>query len=99
MTKIFYLKREALHPRFGYAVPSEQKVVVRADLPKCVEAFVTVHELYHLKDRANWWVWRELKANTAGALRHPVGFVLCVVLSLAPARLGYYFKRAAGKEE
>ena len=50
-------------------------------------------------NRAKWWVWREVKANMAGALRHPVGFMLCVVLSSAPARLGYYYKRLAGKDD
>ena len=99
MTKIFYLKREALYPRFGYAVPSEQKAFVREDLPTCVEAFVTVHELYHLKDRAKWWVWREVKANMAGAFRHPMGFLLCIGMSLSSARLGYYYKRFAGKAD
>ena len=99
MPEIVHLSKQAIHPRFGYAVPSEQKAFVREDLPRCVREFVTVHELYHLKDRAKWWVWKEVKANMAGALRHPVGFALCVVLSLAPARLHYYCKRAAGKEE
>lgn len=78
---------------FGYAQLSEQIAYVREDLPKCVKNFVIVHELYHLRDRAQWWVWREIKANAAGGIKHPLGFTLCVLMSLTPHRLGYYWKR------
>jgi hypothetical protein len=97
MPTIIYLPKEKLYPRFGCAQLSREVVYVREDLPARVREFVTVHELYHLKDGTKWWVWKEVKANTAGALAHPVGFFLCVVLSLAPYRLIYYCKRLIGK--
>ena len=99
MEKVIFLSKEELHPRFGYAVPSNRTVFVRRDLPRCVREFVSAHELYHLQDRAYWWVWREIKANIAGALKHPVGFMVCVLMSLAPYRLRYYWKRITGEDE
>lgn len=98
MAIIIYLSKERLGPRFGYAVPSGQLACVREDLPESVRKFVTAHELYHLKDRASWWVWREIKANASGALIHPVGFLACVLMSLAPYRLLYYWNRITGKD-
>ena len=98
MPEILYVSKDQLHPRFGCAVPSKQIAYVRDDLPRCVRKFVTAHELCHLRDEAKWWVWREVKANIAGALKHPVGFVVCVLMSLAPYRLRYYWKRIIGKD-
>ncbi len=97
MAKIVQLSREQLHPRFGYALPSEKIVYVRGDLPRCVYEFVKVHELYHLENQSLWWVLREIKANIAGARKHPLGFVLCMAMSLAPYRLRYYWERISGK--
>ena len=97
MPEIVYRTKKELYPRFGYALPSKQVAYVRGDLPNCVRRFVTVHELYHLKDKAQWWVWREIQANMAGAAKHPSGFALCVLMSLAPYRLWYYWKRISGK--
>ena len=93
MAEVILLNKERLHPRFGYAHPSKQMAYVRADLPKCVRAFVTFHELYHLKDKAKWRVWREVKATMYGGLRHPIGFLACLLMSLTPHRLGYYLGR------
>ena len=97
MTYITYVPRKKLYPRFGYALPEKQIACVREDLPCCVKKFVTIHERYHLGDNAQWWVWREIRANIAGALRHPIGFIVCVLMSLAPYRLKYYWQRIAGK--
>jgi hypothetical protein len=98
MPEIIYQTKKELHPRFGYALPSEQVAYVRGDLPNCVRKFVTAHELYHLRDKAQWWVWREIKANISGALKHPLGFLGCVLMSLAPYRLRYYWKRIISKD-
>jgi hypothetical protein len=97
MPHIIYLPREKLYPRFGYAQPARQIAYVREDLPGCVKKFVAVHERYHLGDNAKWWVWREIRANVAGALKHPIGFMVCVFMSLAPYRLKYYWQRIIGK--
>ena len=99
MPEVFYCSKDQLYPKFGYALPSKQVAYVRDDLPEFVKEFVTAHELYHLRDKAKWWVWREIKANTAGAFKHPMGFVICVLMSLAPYRLWYYWKRITGKGE
>jgi len=97
MEEVLYCSKDQLYPRFGYALPSKQVVYVRDDLPQQVKEFVTSHELYHLRDNAKWWVWREIKANTAAAFKHPMGFAFCVVMSLAPYRLRYYWNRITGK--
>ena len=95
MPEIICQTKKELYPRFGYA--SEQVAYARGDLPNCVRKFVTEHELYHLRDDAKWWVWREIKANIAGALKHPLGFLGCVLMSLVPSRLRYYWKRIISK--
>lgn len=93
MAEVILLNKERLRPRFGHAVPSKQMAYVREDLPKCVRTFVTFHELYHLRDKAKWWVWREVKAAMYGGLRHPIGLLVCLLMSLAPYGLSYYLER------
>ena len=96
MPDVIFQTRDDLYPRFGLALPDIQQVYVREDVPGCVKRFVISHELYHLKDKAQWWVWREVKATAHAAIRHPRGFVACVLLSLAPYRLRYYVQRIRG---
>ena len=98
MPEVIYQTREVLYPRFGLAFPDKQQVQVRGDLPERVKRFVISHELYHLKDRAQWWVLREVKATARAAIRHPIGFIACVLMSLAPYRLRYYGQRICGRE-
>ena len=93
MPEVIYQTREELYPRFGLAVPDRQQVYVREDLPGCVRQFVISHELCHLGDKGHWWVWREVNANMHAAMRHPIGFIACVLMSLAPYRLKYYGQR------
>lgn len=94
---IMYIKRlvekKALFPKFGHADVQNQIAYVRADLPESVKKFVFAHEIYHLSDKAKWWVWREIKANIAGAIKHPIGFIYCVIKSLAWYRLKFYYRR------
>ena len=97
MAEIIGVSREKLGARFGYALPERQVAFVREDLPGCVRAFVADHELYHLRDRARWWVWREIKANGSAALKHPLGFLACALMSLRPYRLKYYVERITGQ--
>jgi len=99
MPEVLYRTREDLYPRFGLAVPDRQRVYVRDDLPGCVKRFVTSHEIYHLVDKAEWWIWREIKATGHAAMRHPIGFIACVLMSLAPYRLRYYGQRIRGREK
>jgi len=99
MPEVTYCSKEQLYPKFGCALLSKQVAYVRDDLPDCVQEFVITHELYHLQDRSKWWVWREMKANIVGALKHPMGFAICALMSLAPYRLWYYLKRITGKAQ
>lgn len=96
--KIVYFAKSDLYPAFGVADVESQIACVREDLPRLVKDFVAAHELYHLKDKAHWWVWKEIKANAASALKHPIGFAACVLMSLTPYRLKYYRQRIAGSD-
>ena len=99
MPDVIYQTREKLYPRFGLALPDRQLVYVREDLPECVKRFVISHEVYHLSDKAEWWMWREIKATVHAAMRHPIGFIGCVLMSLAPYRIWYYVQRVRGREK
>ncbi len=92
-SNIIYVSKNTLYPRFGVAYPQRGVAFVRNDLPGPAMKFVADHEQYHLKDKSRWWVWREIKANACGAWKHPLGFVVCVIMSLAPYRLKYYWQR------
>ncbi len=92
-SKIRYVSKKKLYPAFGDTYNEKNIVFVRKDLPLAVKKFVKEHELYHLKDKSKNWVWREIKANVYGLFKHPFGFLLCVIMSLAPYRLRFYFKR------
>ena len=98
MSEVIYQTRENLYPRFGLALLGKGQVYVRKDLPECVKRFVISHELYHLRDKAQWPIWMEVKATIHAAMRHPTGFVACVSMSLAPNRLRYYWQRIRGRE-
>ena len=92
-SKIKYVSKEKLYPSFGNIDGKKNIAYVRKDLPKVVKKFVKKHEFYHLRDESKFWLWREIKANVYGAIKHPLGFLLCVVMSLSPYRLKFYFKR------
>ena len=96
MPEVIYHTREDLYLRFGLALPNKEEVYVREDLPRCVKRFVISHELYHLRDKAQWWVRREVKATVHATMRHPIGFIACVLMSLVPYRLKYYGQRILG---
>src|SRR5512147_344825 len=99
MREVIYQTREDLYPSFGLALPERRQAYVRDDLPGCVERFVISHELYHLWDKGQWWIWREVKATVHAAIRHPIGFTACVLMSLAPYRLWYYLQRIWGRDK
>ena len=91
--KIEYLEKEKLAPAFGMAYPELNLIQIRSDLPESVQKFLIAHEAYHLTDKAKWWVWREIKANIVGMVKHPVGFMRCAILSLTFERLSFYLQR------
>jgi hypothetical protein len=82
MAVVKYVPKEVLAPCFGLAQPSRGIAYVREDLPVRVQAFVRDHELYHLTDRAANWIWREIKANVYAFVRHPLGGLECVALTV-----------------
>ena len=88
-----YCRKRDIHPAFGLAFPEEQSIYVRSDLPRSVKGFVRDHELYHLRDRSRWWVWREVKANAYAAWKHPLGLGTTLIMSLKPYRWAYYARR------
>lgn len=89
---IHYLERSSLAPRFGCAI-LPLTVCVRNDLPDEVKSFVLFHEVYHLRDKAKWWIWREVKANIYGAYHCPTGFLKAVKMSMTKERIAFYIKR------
>ena len=91
--KIEYVKRELLYPKFGCADRKNQIAYIREDLPPIVKKFVETHELYHLRDNSVFWVWREIKANIVAGIKCPLGFIVCIGMSLVPYRLRYYWTR------
>jgi len=91
--KIKYVSKKKLSPAFGDINTKKNIVSIRSDLPKIVKEFVKEHELYHLKDKSKKWIWREIKANIYGAFKHPIGFIICFIMSLVPYRLKFYFNR------
>ena len=97
-SKVKYVSKKRLYPAFGEAHIGKKVVYVRKDLPKIVKKSVKEHELYHLKDKSKVIFWREIKANFYGLFKRPLGFLLCLIMSLAPSRLKFYFNRIVGKE-
>ena len=99
--KITYVPKSKIYPAFGDARETPPIIRVRKDLPKVVQKFVLEHEKYHLKDwqklsekdKEYNWIWGEIKAGFYGAIKHPFGFFVCVLMSLSPARLKFYLQR------
>ena len=92
--KVVYVEKDRLFPSFGRVYPRRQIAYVRKDLPESVQLFVKEHELYHLRDEAKNWVWREIKANCSAFLIHPWGGLCCFFMSVfSLARLKMYWNR------
>lgn len=99
--KIIYVSKSELYPAFGDADEDALKIRIRKDLPQSVQKFLLAHETYHIKDwqrlaeknKEYYWIWGEIKANSYGALKHPFGFLLCVIMSLQPYRIKLYLER------
>jgi len=93
MNSIKYVSRKELYPAFGEADVKKQVVYIRNDLPKMAKIFVKDHELYHLKDKSKNWTWREIKANVNSAIKHPLGFIITLIMSLQIYRIKLYLQR------
>jgi len=99
--KITYVSKSKIYPAFGDAHESPPRIKIREDLPKAVKKYVLEHEKYHIKDwqrlakenKKYNWVWGEIKACVYGVLKHPLGALLCGIMTLHPYRLKFYLQR------
>lgn len=91
--EINYVNKEDIAPAFGNANSTTMVINIRNDLSHGATAFIKEHELFHLRDSDGFWLWREIKANFVGALKHPIGFVIICFLSLSITRLKFYVNR------
>ena len=95
--QILYVPKSEIYPMFG-CYNSLEVIKIRKDLPKCMKDFLLAHETYHSTDPETIWWKRELKANWAGFIKHPFGFIVTIFNSLAPYRLKYYYQRFKDKK-
>ncbi len=93
MSTIIYVdKSELKEGQFGVCL-KDDTIKIREDLPNCVKDFLIVHETYHISDKATNWIIRELKANWIGFKKHPIGFLVTMIMSLSLCRWKYYWQR------
>ena len=84
---------------YGLCRYFQKEILILNTLPDCVKEFVLAHERQHERDFKARGIgqsvlWLEIKANAAGFFRHPIGGVVCVIMTLlSPTRLGFYWKR------
>jgi len=91
--KVRYISKKKLYPSFGAADIDKQIAYVREDIPESIKTFVKTHELYHLKDKTKFWLFREIKANLYAGFFHPIGLLFTIIASLHPDRLRFYLDR------
>ncbi|MFH1230612.1 MAG: hypothetical protein V1709_03860 [Planctomycetota bacterium] len=92
---ILYVPKQEIYPCFG--LQQGEVIKIREDLPQKARDFLLVHETYHSTDKEKVWWKRELKANIVGLFDEPLGFLIVAIMSLAPYRLKYYWKRWKNK--
>lgn len=85
-----YLSKRRLYPGFGKYHYGRNLIWVRRDLPKPAKAFVLEHEMGHHRGHG------EILATLYAIPKHPWGFVVTAVMSLAPYRLRFYWRRIFG---
>lgn len=88
-----------LYPFLGYANP-DGLIEVADCLDNEEQQFVVEHEKYHLSDTAEWWVWREIRANVVAAYRYPFGFIKVLWRTLRDyRRVRMYLGQKARKDQ
>jgi hypothetical protein len=97
--EITYVPKEKICPAFGYCY-ADGRIEIRDDLPECVKGFVLDHEELHRDDKVNQeaFIAGELESNWGGFIRHPLGAIVTMFMSLAPYRLKYYWQRLKDKK-
>ena len=89
--KISYVDKNEIYPLFGRANWLTGDIEIQKGLPKLVDEFVLEHEKYHIRDgKFSSIIGREIRANGYAAVRHPIGFLMTVAMSLTPDRIEYY---------
>jgi hypothetical protein len=86
--EIKYVPKETIYPSFGCYNFRSERISIRSDLPRSAQNFVKEHEMNHHRDGPN-----EITANLKAAWRYPWGFIVVAIMSLAPYRLAFYWKR------
>ena len=88
MYSISYVpKEEIIDEGYGYCSYTYKYIRIRDSLPFYIKKFVLAHELQHEKDFEKWGgnkhvLWAEVKANFIGSIKHPIGFIGCVMMSI-----------------
>ena len=89
--RISYVNKDEIYPLFGTANYLTGDVKIQSGLPRLVSDFVLEHEKYHIRDgKFSSVIGREVRANGYAAVRHPVGSLMTVAMSLIPDRVSYY---------
>lgn len=89
-SEVRYMSSSVMNEFFGYAF--QDKIFVRNELSKRVQAFVISHEGYHLADSHEWlgWFGAEIRANIYCGLRDPIGLIATATAKPRIRRLGLY---------
>ena len=105
--KVEYVEKKSIYPRFGTTNKYTHKPEVKTNKKsssyilgsviddKIVKKFLLSHEMFHLrKDRKKHsWFVEEFLANTYGMINNPLGFIVCLIMSLSWDRLKFYFNQ------
>jgi len=90
-------KEEMIDEYFGLCSYNKKTIFIRNDIPKYIQIFVLAHERQHEKDYKNGikgTLWLEIRANVLGGLKHPIGFIGCIILTIFTfKRWKLYIKR------
>lgn len=104
LVPVIFVEKGEIAPAFGLAFGNVGEsgcyALVRGDLPHRVKRFVVEHELYHLKDRRQWWggFGKELRANLIPGCRNPLGLLAFVTVTLMSGeRRRFYWDRICGR--
>jgi len=82
---------------YGYCSDEYKLIYILETLPNYVKKFVLSHEIQHSLDLENgfksgWWM--EIRANLFSGLKHPVGFIGCIIMTIfSVERWKYYIRR------
>lgn len=100
--EIRLVQKKEIAPQFGrwtHEPDGTVTLLIRDDLPECVQAFLIEHEKGHEEDKrdgdfdGDGWIENEAEVNWWAICKHPLGGLLTALMYLAPYRLAYYWRR------